>query len=237
MVYVDAAPDSPEERIDIKIGIACKLITRAPAATVSAVALALFSTIILSFQVPAGDLIIWLVAILAVASLPTLYIFVQSRHPFSADNIDRYLFANTLATLCSGLTWGIGMAAVANPSSFTSAMITFLVIMAYSTGAIISHGYYLPSYLAAAGSALLVYGFSVSMSGPSSGFGFGIAAIAALLPYFLVARYTHHIAIANIVARRQQQSLVDELKAQRDEIDKINQNKTRFLAATSHDLS
>ena len=55
--------------------------------------------------------------------------------------------------------------------------------------------------------------------------------------FFLLARYTHRIVVANIVARRQQQSLVDKLKAQRDEIDKINRNKTRFLAATSHDLA
>ena len=116
----------------------------------------------------------WLSAVIACAALPPLYIFIQSKYPFSAENVDRYLIVNTLLTLCSGLTGGIGVALLANPASFVSVMTAFLVVMAYSTGAVISHGYYLPSYFAAAGAALLVYSISVTMAGLNLGYGSGL---------------------------------------------------------------
>ena len=106
MVYVDSAPYPPEEQTEIKIGIARKLATRSPAATTSALAFAFFSSIILSFQVPVRDVIVWLAAVVAVAALPPLYLYVQAKHPFSVENIDRYLFANTLSALGFGTDLG-----------------------------------------------------------------------------------------------------------------------------------
>ncbi|MCG8593557.1 MAG: hypothetical protein MI785_04185, partial [Kiloniellales bacterium] len=238
MVEADRMRKEPElDRTELKIGLAKKLLNRSPTAATSALVFAMLAAALLSIDIPTRDLILWLIAILACAALPFIYIAVQSRYPFSPQNIDRYLFANALSCLCSGLTWGTGMGLLADGASFITVMFTFLIVMGYSTGAVISHGLYLPSYLSAAGTALLIYGLSVISRGDAPGFGFGIAALVVLVPYVLVARHAGRNAVAEITSGWRQQALLGELKAQRDEIDKINKNKSRFLAATSHDLA
>jgi signal transduction histidine kinase/FixJ family two-component response regulator len=237
MALSDASSASPIDQTQIKVGIAKKLLTRAPTAAISALVFALFSAVILSFHVPVDKLLIWLTAIVGCAALPAVYMMVQTRYPISVTNVRRYLLANSLSALCTGLTWGIGMVLLTDLSSFVSIMVTFLVVMAFSTAAIISHGVYPPSYMAAAGTALLTYGTYLTASAPTPGYGFGLVALGALVPYLLAVRHTNRIAVSNIVSRLQQQTLLGELKAQRDEIEKVNSNKTRFLAATSHDLA
>ncbi len=121
-------------------------------------------------------------------------------------------------------------------SSNLSIAITFIVIFAYSTVAIVSHGAFPRSY-AAAGSAMLIYGIylmTVARS-PQSNFGFAIVLMFAL--YLLIARNFSRITVANLTSMQQNRTMMEELKAQRDALEKSYEDKTRFLAATSHDLA
>ncbi|MCY6381137.1 hybrid sensor histidine kinase/response regulator [Hoeflea prorocentri] len=229
--------EAPVDDRLIEIRIAQQLLTRSPIATTSSFLFALLCVTLLHDRVPTDIAAGWLVSVFVAGCLPFAYMAVQRRHPFSRSNIRTYLFFNTLNALISGLVWGIGMSALTDTSSAPSIANSFLAILAYSTAAVVSHGAFPRSYAAAAGSALLIYGSFLIVSAPAPEWRFGFVSVIMFLPYMLIARNIHRTTVSGLVSRQRHDDMVETLRQQRDAIEKINDDKTRFLAATSHDLA
>ena len=139
--------------------------------------------------------------------MPFVYIAVQRRYPFDPGNIDKYLFFNSMNALTSGIVWGCGMVVLTNVSSNFSMAITVMVIFAYSTAAIVSHGAFPRSYTAAAGTASLIYGIFLIAAAPSPQSSFGFAILLMFALYLLIARNLSKTTIANLITRQQNQNI------------------------------
>ena len=235
-VHMTQTEAQADDRL-IDIGIARQLLARSPIAATSSFLFAMLCVSLLLDRVPANVAAGWLASVFIAGCMPFAYIAVQKRHPFNRSNIRTYLFFNTINALVSGLVWGTGMAALTKVSSELSIASTFLAIFAYSTAAIVSHGAFPRSYAAAAGSALLIYGSYLIAAAPVPEWRFGFVSIVMFLPYMLIARNIHRTTVTSLISRQQHDGMVETLKEQRDAIEKINDDKTRFLAATSHDLA
>ncbi|MEX3008505.1 ATP-binding protein [Hoeflea sp. TYP-13] len=227
----------PVDNVQIDISVAKQLLARSPAATTSSFLFAVLTVALLSYISPIGNAKFWLVAVAAAACMPFAYIAIQKKYPFNADNIRKYLLFNSFNALVSGIVWGVGMVVLTDVSSDISIAITILAIFAYSTAAIVSHGAFPRSYAAAAGSALLIYGTFLITMAPVPESRFGYAAIIMFLLYLVIARNVSRATVANLTSQQQNQAMMKELKEQRDAVERSHEDKTRFLAATSHDLA
>ena len=228
---------NPADDEQIAISIARHLLVRSPIATILSLLFAILTVTLLNYIEPTRYSGVWVASVAAVNCLPFVYIAIQRRHPFNTRNIRKYLLLNTFNALASGLVWGSGMVVLTNVTQNFSIGISFIVIFAYSTAAIVSHGAFPRSYAAAAGTASLIYGIYLIAAAPSPQSNFGFAIILMFVFYFVIAKNFSRVTIANLVTQQQNRTMMEELKAQRDAIEKSNEDKTRFLAATSHDLA
>ncbi len=237
MASVNQPAGKPVDRELIKINLARLLIKRSPTAAISSMLFALLSAALLSFSADRDLIVIWLIALFATAFLPFAYILLEKKFPFSRSNIDRFLALNTANAFAAGLAWGVGMVVLTDLSSDLSIAITFLIIFAFATAAIISHGSFPRSFIAATAPALLIYGTFLTLYAAQPVSRFGIAIMLMFIPYTMIVRNISKNTISNLISRQRNQTMFKELRDQRDSIRRANENKSRFLAATSHDLA
>ena len=227
----------PAQKVQIKISIATQLLARSATAVTSSILFASVSGTMLHFNADNRLVVLWVFSVIVSGCLAIFYLIVAKRHPFNAQNIDKYLFFNTFNALCAGLAWGIGMVVLSDLESKQSIAITFLIVSCFGAAAIISHGAYPRSYAAAAAPALLMYSGNLLFFAPSPQNLLGFVSILLLVAYFLIASNMHRNLVATLILRQQQKTMMRELRTQRDAIRRANENKTRFLATTSHDFA
>tara|TARA_R110002126_G_scaffold291741_2_gene456338 strand:- start:10302 stop:12119 length:1818 start_codon:yes stop_codon:yes gene_type:complete len=227
----------PAQRVQIKISIAKQLLARSATAVTSSILFACVSGTMLHFNADNRLVVLWILSVVLSGCLAIFYLIVAKKHPFNAQNIDKYLFFNTFNALCAGIAWGVGMVLLTDLESNQSIAITFLIVSCFGAAAIISHGAYPRSYGAAALPALLIYSANLLFFAPAPQNLLGFVSLLLLVAYFLIAINLHRNLLATLILREQQKKMMSELRTQRDAIRRANENKTRFLATTSHDFA
>ncbi|MEM6462173.1 MAG: hybrid sensor histidine kinase/response regulator [Pseudomonadota bacterium] len=240
MIFKGAPNSDKDTKIDedqIAIGIAKHLLVRSPFATVLSFLFAVLTIALLDSSAPTRYGGAWLFAVFCATVFVFAYLVIQKRYPFNPDNVRKYLLFNTFNAFASGAVWGIGMVVLSDTSSNLSVIECCIVIFCYSTAAIASHGVFPRSYFAAAGSASLIFGSYLIFAAPAPQNSFGVALLLMFLLYMVIVRAFSRMTVANLVSEQQRWLMMEELKSQRDTIERSHQDKTRFLAATSHDLA
>lgn len=191
---------------------------------------------ILTFTAPHKAIAIWFAA-------ATLMILVTLVQPFAfrasgvtLQNARNYLWWHTLISSITGMTWGLGGIFLTNVNDVVSVFTTSMMILGITLGGVSPQSAYRRSYVGLATFVMLPYGMFMllwapwPMSATGAGVLFGYA-------FFMSSSARVELATRDAIAVRQNRALTEQLQAQRDELQKVSEDKTRFLAATSHDLA
>ncbi|WP_148360723.1 sensor histidine kinase, partial [Acidisphaera rubrifaciens] len=142
----------------------------------------------------------------------------------------------TLAVGAEGVIWGAGFVLFAALGSLNQELFALLLGAGVAAGAAMSLGAYLPAFRARFYAATLPYAAWAVAQG--DGLHLLLAAIVVLFSLAigrLAGQFSAGFA-ENLRLRYANAALADELRAQRDAAERASLEKSRFLAAASHDL-
>tara|TARA_R110000824_G_scaffold118960_14_gene272195 strand:- start:328174 stop:329973 length:1800 start_codon:yes stop_codon:yes gene_type:complete len=236
---MDSRIDISAHRLEpdaLELAQARLLYERAGSSAISVFGLLVCYCFILTFLNPLLPIILWF-AIASLAILITLLLPYLFRHSgVTLENMGVYLGWHTAISCVTGAIWGIGAASLTDVHSETSLFLTGVLVLSISLGGIAPHSAYRRSYVGLATFVLLPYATWVLVMAPwpLSGTGIGIFLAYA---FFMSASARVEIGTRDMLAIRQNAVLIEELSRQRNALQKANEEKTRFLAATSHDLA
>lgn len=142
----------------------------------------------------------------------------------------------TLGSGLSGILWGAAGVVLYPPGALEFQLFILFVLMGMGAGAITSLTAYMPAFYAFLPISLLPIGARLMFENDSIHLMLGITTTtyAAALSFF--ARPINKALVESLKLRFENIDLVQELSLQRDEAERANLSKSKFLAAASHDL-
>lgn len=137
-----------------------------------------------------------------------------------------------------GLAWGVlGVVTITLGSDHPeNILVVFFIVVVFATFQAANPSRYEPAYYAWLACAMIpIIGVSAVHADPRFHF---LAALGALflLAVTLVGRRSNAVMVDSIVKRQENERLLADLLAQKEELAEANRAKTRFFAAASHDL-
>jgi len=180
--------------------------------------------------------LIWLLSASCMALITVLYAKYKAPNGIAAETVDSYLLGHIIICGLTGAVWGgyaIYILDFGSPASFfiAGSMPTILTV-----GGMLPSSAYRPGYVALASLALLSFGFYLIITAPGSLRFFGVGT----LTYFGLAMISSTQAELNTrdgIIARTRKNLTEKVIEQNEIIQRAHDDKTRFLAATSHDMS
>jgi len=152
------------------------------------------------------------------------------------ESPDNWLKLYTATTFLSGISWGILLLQVLNPVSGNEVLLLSFILTGMIAGALLPLSCYLPAYFL----------FSIPMLTPFAINMFSLEGIEFSSTGFLVLTFlvsmlgfstlVNRNILDGIKLRINNIDLLGDLQTQKQLADIANSEKSRFLAATSHDL-
>jgi len=205
----------------------------------SAVALTLFPLVIINALWDDANhqtLIGWMIAagIGAIARW-TLYLN-RHRAVRSASRTRYWVWAAVASSLVTGVIWGSTAPLFLPQVSAGNLIIVNIIVVGLAAGSAVAFNYWLPHFYAYTIPSLLIFGLYYLWHGGDSEL-----ALAGLIFIYLfmlssLAHVMNRSYRENLALRLKNESLVDELRQEKELAEAASRSKTRFLAAASHDL-
>ncbi len=139
-------------------------------------------------------------------------------------------------SLMVGTVWGLTVPLFFHHASSESIIIMMIIIIGLASGSAVAFNNWLPYFYAFAIPALSFPAFYFLLRGGDTQI---ILAILLLVYFFLLSNLVqtmNHTFRENLRLRFMNESLVDELRLEKDLAEASSRAKTRFLASASHDL-
>jgi two-component system, sensor histidine kinase len=161
---------------------------------------------------------------------------LNPRGALTANNYRRYLRGHILVCSLTGLIWAAFACLQVDGNDLLSLFVASNMVFAITVGGMLPGSEYRPGFIALASCTILPFAayWIYALDG-----GTQMAAIGIILYYLfgiMVSGQTDRDTRDGIIARRNQ-ALTDQLVERNKQIEKASEERTRFLAATSHDLS
>lgn len=186
-----------------------------------------------------GDLrfaAIWLIG--TGSMIGAVYAYSKWRVPggITPQNCRRYLTEHTLISGLTGLVWGGLAIAFLDSTSLLNLFIAINMVFSITVGGMTPSAEYRPTYVALASATLLPFSawWLVAVDGPLRLIGLGLLIYYAF--GLLVSARAEVQTRSTLVADRNR-LLTQQLQQQNRLIERASESKSRFLAATSHDMS
>lgn len=236
---LDYVSDIRVHRLDpdtLEIAQARLLIERAGSSGFSVFCLLSFYVVVLMVSAPLLPVLIWYALGLCSVGLTLLLPALFRVEGITADNVGAYLTWHTVISCITGAVWGIGATVLTDVTSEISVFTTAVIVLSITLGGISPQSAYRRSYVGLSSFAMLPYATSllVLAEWPMSAAGAGMFLAYA---FFMTASARVEIGTRDMLAIKQNKLLIEELARQHDALKRANEEKTRFLAATSHDLA
>jgi signal transduction histidine kinase len=186
-------------------------------------------------MVPHAALVIWIAAVtLMLAVRGGLYGFYRYRA--SDPPSGRWALAFVFGTGLSGAIWGAAGVFLLFTESLEHQLFVLFVLMGMGIGAIASLSAYMPAFYAFLPLVFLPGGIVLLLADDSIHVALGVMTVAFLVGLGLFARATNRALGRSLSLGFENTELVRQLSQQRDEAERANIAKSKFLAAASHDL-
>lgn len=152
------------------------------------------------------------------------------------ENFRRYLRGHTVISGMTGLVWSGFAIAYLDPDSLLSLFITINMVSSITLGGMLPSAEYRPTFVALATGMFLPFSawWLASVDGPLRLIGLGTL---ILYGFGLLVSARAEVQTIETLAARRNRELSDRLKEQNRLIQKVSADKSRFLAAASHDMS
>ena len=212
------------------------LYERARSSGVSVLALVLMFSAVMAFAVGIEKAAIWISAATGMIGVTLLQPRFFSSAGISAQNSTLYLRVHTLISGITGAVWGLGAAWMADPLVPVSVYTGVVMVLTITLGGISPQSAFRRSYVALATMTMLPFAVWVLFAVPWPLKANGIGIVIAYA-FFMAVSARVEIGTRELIAAKRNTELTQELRRQRDAVQSANEEKTRFLAATSHDLA
>lgn len=182
-------------------------------------------------------LMFWAAAVGGVVVLRVGLLVAYSRSQVKPDSALKWGIWASIGAFVSGCLWGVSpWILFAEQGWFDLLMLGFLLMGAVGAGSVALQAPFLPSFYAYFVPALLPFVYLMSHHSYPVGLilSCGVMFYAVALSFF--AHRAHRASTSSIEVRLENLNLVQELVHQKEEADKSNAAKSRFLASASHDL-
>lgn len=209
---------------------------RAPSSALAVFGLLCLYAAILTFVAPLTSIALWAGAAIAMIGVTLALPRAWADHAFTEESANRYLAWHTAISALTGLVWGLGAVYLTDYRSQLSIVTTGVMVLSLALGGISPQSAYRRSYVALSTAMLVPYALAVLVAAnwPFSAMGAGTLLAYA---FFISASVRVENATRDAIAVYQNRILTEELRKQRDALQQLSEEKTRFLAATSHDLA
>lgn len=205
----------------------------------SASALTLFPALVmysLWSEAEHTTLLVWCGAASSVALLRWLFYLSRNKVGGYPDRGRIWVAISFSLSLVTGVVWGITAPLFFQQASADSVIILTIIVAGLAAGSTVAFNYWLPQFYAFSvptlGIFVLYYLFRASDTEI-------ILAFLTLVYLFMLASLARKMNLSyreNLLLRLSNESLVDELRLERDLAEAASRSKTRFLASASHDL-
>tara|TARA_R110001606_G_scaffold361754_7_gene515170 strand:+ start:65332 stop:67062 length:1731 start_codon:yes stop_codon:yes gene_type:complete len=199
--------------------------------------LAIVAIVLSFFKTSLGEglLIPWAIWILML-TVARAYLIRSFSKQEVIESPSNWLKIFAVTTFLSGVSWGGVLLQVLTPVSGNEILILSFILSGMTAGSLLPLSCYLPAYLAFSIPALLPFAISMFMFD-----GLIFTSTGSLVIIFLVSMLGFSVLvnrniIDSIKLRIKNIDLLENLKTQKELADIANSDKSRFLAATSHDL-
>ncbi len=177
----------------------------------------------------------WLGAILFLSALRGLFLYQFSRLKPGANTIRKWAWLFTVGALLSGLVWGALPWLILDTSSTFNTLFVILAMLGIIAATMGTHAAFLPAYFSFAIPVAVLLASRLELE--SSGFHVFTYMMVLFLVVFLFSSTNYcHLMKASIRQRFEKMDLIRALEIKNREAETANRDKSRFLAATSHDL-
>lgn len=214
-----------------------QLARRAPISIATSIGFASISAVFFAYSASVPEIVAWWLAIFLCCIPPTLYVIAQRTFPFDSENIRGYQLLHTCNSALSGFAWGVGIAILSDPTSNYSLTSSFLLLTCYIIAAILVLGDFYRSYMMLLATGLTPFGLSMLVHGSVE----SIFVAAIVLLMIMIISYCVRVISQNrhrnVRAQLENRLFLAQLQQQRDAIQRVNEYKSNFLAATSHDMA
>ena len=186
-----------------------------------------------------GDLpfaAIWLAATGTMIAVVYAYARLMAPDGINAGNYRRYLTGHTVISALTGLVWAGLASAFLDPDSVLNMFIAVNMVFSITVGGVMPSAEYRPTFVSLATATLLPFSgyWLLSVEGPLRLIGIGLLIYYAF--GLLVSAQAEVQTIASLAAERTRK-LTQRLQEKNRIIERASASKSRFLAATSHDMS
>lgn len=187
-------------------------------------------------RIDRGVLISWCAAAFAVTAARLLLHYTYMRRTPPPEEAPRWGRYFTWTALASGLVWGGAGVLFFVLDSTAHQVFLFTSIVGLCAGSIILNAYWIESYYAFSVPALSLSSVRMLMEGGLAYQGLAILSLMLGVVLLQVAHRTRKSVLAAIRLRFENIDLVERLREEKDKAESASRDKTRFLAAASHDL-
>tara|TARA_R110000850_G_scaffold100377_13_gene207906 strand:- start:383 stop:2116 length:1734 start_codon:yes stop_codon:yes gene_type:complete len=183
-----------------------------------------------------GDALLWAIASAIMILLTYSYARLAAPAGITAANVFSYLRGHIIVTCLTGAVWSGFAIYLFDPASEFRIFISVLLVLSITLGGMLPSSAYRPGYVGLAVCTLVPFGLYVLAMAPWPMRLLGLGTLV----YFAFGMFTSARAEFNTreaISGRRTQDLMAQVVEQNETIQKVHEEKTRFLAATSHDLS
>jgi signal transduction histidine kinase/CheY-like chemotaxis protein len=186
----------------------------------------------LSFKV----LAIWMAPLLLVAILRLFWLRGLRRHPLDEALLARFLRNMFFSAMLTGTVWGALGIILYSTSTLPTQLLLLVVITGLVAGAVSSLGSNMPIFLAFSVPMFVPHIAALILVREQPLFILAVLTLAFLLSMTYLARNTNRAIHNAIRLRFENEALAEERDRQRQLAEEASADKSRFLAAASHDL-
>ncbi|MGA2549697.1 MAG: ATP-binding protein [Burkholderiaceae bacterium] len=227
-------PRDLDARVELEQG---KLMARQlPVLIMTGTFLPALLSLALAREIALPVLLVWMAPLVTVAILRLVWMRELRRHPLNEALLARFLRNMFITALITGSVWGsLGIILYAT-STLPTQLLLLVVITGLVSGAVNSLGSNMAIFLAFSIPILLPHIAALGLFRQEHNLILAVLTLAFLLSMTFVARNTSRAIHNTIRLRFENEALAEERDRQRRLAEEASADKSRFLAAASHDL-
>ncbi|WP_262694872.1 ATP-binding protein [Kordiimonas aquimaris] len=229
-------PPETYDLTDIRVEQATMLKQRVVASCVFVQFLICNYSIILLATGEQTGILLWFFLSTAMVAVTYFYAKIVAKSGITRANVNGYLAGHIMVSSITGIIWGGFAIYISSGMEPMDLLVSVFLVCGITIGGMLPSSAYRPGYMGLATFALAPFALFILLTAPWPMILMGLA----ILVYFAFGIITSARAEKDLfdsIERRNAHAQAERLKAENLVIQRVNEEKTRFLAATSHDLS
>lgn len=176
------------------------------------------------------------IALLLVMTVVRGAVYLKQRGNFNKQKLGTYRISIILGSVFAGLVWGTISILYFPATDQNYQLFLLMSLMAMAGGSTFTYSIYMPGYFSYVPSLLLPIALKFFLLGDKFHNTLGIVTVVYLLVLTAFNLKINKSFKTTLALRFENLVLIDQLKKQKEEAERANQAKSKFLAAASHDL-